>query len=136
MSPENKWFEPRAKVTVKIKDASQLIGIVGRYKELALEFAGSIENAKAVWAQDLLADKAVDILSRVSIDGNQMIIPGEVIDDIGTSAGDKGDISVPGMVMRLDGENLPVAGDDFTPATKPVTEAKKSKIVQKQFKQE
>lgn len=124
VAPENRWFEPRAKVTVKIKDAAQPIGIVGRYDELVLEFAGSIEQVENVWAQDLLADYAEDIKSHVTIDGNTLKIFGELIDIIGTSAGDESDISVPGMVLRLNGKNLPVAGEEFTPVTKPVTEAK------------
>jgi len=124
VSPENRWFEPLAKVSVQIKDASQPIGIVGNYKELVLTFAGPIEGAKHVWAQDLLADKAMDIRSRVVVAGNTLTIPGEVIKAVGRSAGDKGDISAPGMVLRLEGAGLPVAGKEFTPVTKPVTTAK------------
>ena len=124
VSPENRWFEPCAKVSVQIKDASQSIGIVGNYKELVLVFAGPIESVKHVWAQDLLADKAMDIKSQVVISGNTLTIPGEVIKTVGTSAGDKGDISAPGMVLRLQGTGLPIAGKEFTPITKPVTEAK------------
>ena len=124
VSPENRWFEPCAKVSVQIKDASQSIGIVGNYKELVLVFAGPIESVKHVWAQDLLADKAMDIKSQVIISGNTLTIPGEVIKTVGTSAGDKGDISAPGMVLRLQGTGLPIAGKEFYPITKPVTEAK------------
>jgi len=111
---EDRWFHPRAKVTVEIKDASQPIGVAGHYQELVLEFAGSIEQVEHVWAQDLLADQATDIKAQVIINGNTLIIPGIIIDDIGTSAGDEGDISAPGMVLQLVGNDLPVAGDDFT----------------------
>ncbi len=125
---ENRWFEPRAKVTVKIKDASQPIGVVGRYKELVLEFAGSLSNLKQVLAQDLLADQSVNILDKVTVKDtvkdNQLIIAGELIDKIGTSAGDAGDNSVPGLVIQLIGKELPVAGSDFVPTPKIVTTAK------------
>lgn len=124
VSPENKWFEPRAKVTVRIKDAGQPIGIVGRYDTLVLEFAESIEQLEKVWAQDLLAEVAEDIKTRVTIEGNKLRIPGALIDAVGTYAGDEGDISVPGMVLQLEGKNLPVAGEEFTPVAKPITEAK------------
>ena len=124
VTPENRWFEPRARVTVQIKDASQSIGIAGRYKELVLTFAGTIEGLKHVWAQDLLADKAVDIRSEVTLRANALTIPGELIDRIGTSAGDEGDISAPGLVLQLEGDNLPAAGQAFTPEVKPVTRAK------------
>ncbi|BDS06884.1 hypothetical protein NT6N_19240 [Oceaniferula spumae] len=124
VSPENKWFEPRAKVTVKIKDAKQIIGIAGHYQELVLDFAGSLSGVKHVWAQDLLATEAKDIMSEVRIEGSRLILPGKLIDQIGTSAATPGDISAPGLVLRLEGENLPIAGEDFTPKTKPITSVK------------
>jgi hypothetical protein len=54
-----------------------------------------------VWAQDLLAEQARDIKTRVRIEGTTLTLPGQVIDTVGTSAGDEGDISVPGMVLQL-----------------------------------
>ena len=98
--PEDNWFHPRAKVTIHVKDASQPIGIFGHYKELIIVFDRPV-NPKNIWAQDLLAESANDILSKVKIDGNTISIPGELIDEIGTSAGDEGDISAPGMVLKL-----------------------------------
>jgi len=115
VSPGNRWFEPLAKVTVKIKDAAQPIGIVGRYKELVLEFAGPIDNVDHIWAQDLLAEHSVDIKDKVKVNGTRLTIPGTLIEQVGTSAGDNGDLSVPGMVLRLDGKDLPVAGEDYMP---------------------
>jgi hypothetical protein len=133
VSPENRWLQPRAKVTVQIKDASQPIGIAGHYEELELTFAGSLEGARHVWAQDLLADKATDIKDLVTIEGSTLTIDGKRIDEIGTSAGDEGDISAPGMVIRLAGNNLPIAGDKFTPVTEPVT--KVTPVVRQPVKQ-
>lgn len=115
VAPDNRWFEPRAKVTVKIQDATQPIGIVGRYDELVLEFAGPLDGVAQVWAQDLLADASEDIKQLVRLEGRQLTIPGALIDRIGLAAGDEGDLSVPGMVLRLAGNNLPVAGDEYTP---------------------
>jgi len=123
VSPDDQWFHPRAKVTVKVKDANQPIGIAGHYQVLVLEFAASLEDLRHVWAQDLLADEAVDIKSQVTIEGNTLSIPGDLIDRIGTAAGDEGDISAPSMVLQLQGTKLPVAGDEFTPKTKPITTA-------------
>jgi len=105
--PSNTWFEPRAKVTVPVKDAQEIIGVFGHYDTLTLTFSGSLEGVSHIWAQDLLAEHAVDILSKVKIIGNSLTIPGKLIDSIGTSAGDKGDISVPGLVIRIEGKNLP-----------------------------
>ncbi|WDE99419.1 hypothetical protein PQO03_16400 [Lentisphaera profundi] len=115
VSPKKRWFEPRAKVTVQIKDASQPIGVVGRYTELVLKFSGDLAGVTNIWAQDLLDDKSVDIRTQVKIDKNTLIIPGALIDRIGLSAGDKGDLSVPGLVLQLRGENLPIAGNEFYP---------------------
>ncbi len=121
VNADDHWYHPRAKVSVQIKNASQPIGIVGHYKELVLEFAGTIEGVSHVWAQDLLANKATDIRSEVAVEGNTLSIDGRLIDAVGTSAGDQGDISVPGIVLKLEGHSLPVAGDEFTPQVKPVS---------------
>lgn len=121
VKPDDRWFHPRAKVHVQIKDAAQPIGIAGHYDELVLEFAGSIEGVSHVWAQDLLAAEATDIRDEIAIKENKLSIPGQLIERIGTSAGDEGDISVPGMVIQLEGRSLPVAGDEFTPKVEPVT---------------
>ncbi len=128
VTPENRWLEPTAKVTVQIKDAGQPIGVVGNYDELVLKFAGSIENVKTIWAQDLLADQAKDIIEDVTIKDNTLTIPGTLIKKIGLEAADKGDKSVPGMVLKLVGTNLPVAGPEYTPVVKPATTAKAIKI--------
>ena len=85
-------------------------GWVGR-----VPFAGPLEGVQHVWAQDLLATEATDIQARTRIAGCAMSIPGRLIDEIGVSAGDKGDISAPGMVLRLEGESLPRAGGETRP---------------------
>lgn len=120
VKPSNQWYEPRAKVSVQVKDAKQPIGVFGRYQELVLRFAAPLDGVKHVWAQDLLSKQAQDILGQIKIQGDTLRIPGELIDRIGTSAGDPGDISVPGLVIRLEGERLPVAGNDYTPPATPL----------------
>jgi hypothetical protein len=101
VKPKDQWFHPRAKVTVKLDDMNQPVGIFGHYDELILEFDEAI-MADKIWAQDLLAEEATDIKSEIKIKENKLFIPGELIDKIGTSEGDKGDISVPGMVLKLE----------------------------------
>ena len=115
VKPEDQWYEPRARVTVRVKDAGQPIGVFGRYDALLLRCAGSLDGLKRIWAQDLLAEQAVDILPEIVVKGDTITIPGTLIDRIGTAARDDGDISVPGLVIRLEGGSLPVAGDDFVP---------------------
>lgn len=122
VSEEDHWFHPRAKISVKVKDANQPIGIVGYYKQLDLEFAGSLDAVKHVWAQDLLADEAKDIKDSVLIKGNRLSIPGALIDYVGTSSGDQEDKSVPGLVLQLEGNSLPIAGNEFMTNTKVVSD--------------
>jgi hypothetical protein len=102
--PEDSWFHPRAKVTIQVKDSTQLIGIFGHYSELVIEFP-EIINPEKIWAQDLLSETAIDIKFKVEIEGNILSIPGDLIYEIGTSAGDEGDLSVPGMVLKLKNKN-------------------------------
>lgn len=101
VKPEDKWYEPRAKVTIQVKDATQPIGIFGHYGELVIEFAKPPKGMKNIWVQDLLAEKATDIKSQVKVKGKTLTIPGKLIDQLGTFAGDESDISVPGMVLQL-----------------------------------
>jgi hypothetical protein len=101
VKPEDQWYHPRAKVTISIDDINEIIGVFGHYKTLVLEFTEEV-NPKKIWAQDLLAESAKNIKSKVVIKGNTITIPGELIDVIGTEAGDEGDISVPGLVLKLE----------------------------------
>ncbi|MBI9015873.1 MAG: hypothetical protein JEZ07_01295 [Phycisphaerae bacterium] len=102
VKPENQWFHPRAKVTITISDPKKPIGIFGHYQSLVIDSEKSLKNIKKVWAQDLLADTAVDITSKIIINDNTMTIPGELIDTVGTMAATKGDISAPGLVLKLE----------------------------------
>jgi len=101
IKPDDSWFHPRAEVAVSDLQQESPIGIFGHYKTLTLVFADEISEKAKVWAQDLLADAAVDISERVEIKGRKLIIPGDLIDEIGTSCNDAGDISVPGLVLRV-----------------------------------
>jgi len=99
--PEDQWFHPKAKVTIQVEDATHPIGIFGHFNELVIEFNDPVRSSK-IWAQDLLAETAIDIRSKLKVEGNTLVIPGELIDEIGTMAGDEDDISVPGMVLKLE----------------------------------
>ena len=102
VSLENQWYEPRATVTIDVADASQPIGVFGHYDTLVLNFPEPITDRKHVWVQDLLAESATDIRSRVSINGHQLSIPGEIIAQIDSAAADSGDVSVPGSVIQFE----------------------------------
>jgi hypothetical protein len=69
---------------------------------LKLEFAQTIVPEKVmVLAQDLASDKATDITDHIRIQDNYVYIPGELITRVGLSAASEGDLSEPGMVMRI-----------------------------------
>ena len=89
-------------MTIDVADPSQPIGVFGHYDTLILNFVEPITGVKQVWAQDLLAENATDIMSRIHISGHQISIPGQIIDQIGLSAADPGDISVPGLVIQIE----------------------------------
>lgn len=55
-----------------------------------------------VWGQDLLADQATEITGLIAMAENKLTIPGELIDKLGTLAGDQGDQSVPGMIIKIE----------------------------------
>jgi len=75
--------------------------VFGHYAALVLRFPDGTPAARRVWAQDLLADRAVEITSRVVFDGKTMVVPGAVIDEVGTAAGSEGDISAPGLMLQV-----------------------------------
>jgi len=102
VKPEDQWYHPQAVVTIYVKDDTQPIGVFGHYKKLVIQFDEPLAGVKKIWAQDLLAQKAQDMTYRVEMKGCMLTIPGPLIDQLGTSAGDEGDISVPGMVLQLE----------------------------------
>ena len=99
--PDQSWFHPRVDITLSELDLHKPIGIFGHYKTLSLEFEQEIPGEGKIYAQDLLSPHASEITDRVSVSGSIVKIPGELIDDIGTRENDDGDISVPGLVLKI-----------------------------------
>ncbi|BCM89013.1 hypothetical protein IAD21_00855 [Abditibacteriota bacterium] len=87
-----------ADVTLQVGQNSGPIGIFGRYHSLNLLFDKSVTK-HIVIAQDLAGDVPQNITRLVRIEGNQVTIPGAVIDHIGRSAATPGDKSDPGLVL-------------------------------------
>jgi hypothetical protein len=102
VKPEDQWYHPRARVTIRVKETTQKIGIFGHYLALVIEYPEPLNDIQHIWAQDLLATEAIDIVDKVEINENVLSIPGEIIEKIGTTAADEGDISVPGLVLKLE----------------------------------
>ncbi len=101
VTPEHSWVHPKADIILNECNTNKPIGIFGHYNTLSLVFVTDLPKEVLIYAQDLLADRAVNITGRVTIKKNSITIPGELIDEIGTNAGDEGDISAPGMVLKV-----------------------------------
>jgi len=99
---DKNWYHPRAAITVEVDDAKEPLGVFGYYLSLTLEMDRPATQKTKIWAQDLLADKAIDISDKVEISGTRITIPGEIIDEIGTGMNNTGDISVPGLVLKIE----------------------------------
>ena len=98
---DREYVLERAKVKVKVGRDFGPIGIFGRYETLIIDFLDKMDNAK-VWGQDLAGDTAVDITEKVKIEGSRLIVPGDVIDEIGLANATTGDKSDPGMVIVIE----------------------------------
>ncbi len=87
-----------ADVALPVGENAGPIGIFGRYHSLTLTFDKPIAGHQ-ILAQDLAGEEAEDITKLVWIAGNQIVIPGSVIDRVGLSAATPGDNSEPGLVL-------------------------------------
>ena len=108
---------PTADVSLDAGDLTGKIGIFGVYGSLTLTFNQSLEG-KTILAQDLNADESLDITDRVVIDGNSIILPGELINEIGTAQNPADDPSEPGLVLQI-GEPTDFLSPPRTQALKP-----------------
>ncbi|WP_163324726.1 hypothetical protein [Draconibacterium mangrovi] len=101
VTPDKSWQHPKAEITLKEVELNKPIGIFGYYESLTFEFSESLPDEIKIYGQDLLSKRAIDITKKIKRNKNGFIIQGNLIDEIGTMAGDKGDISVPGMVIKF-----------------------------------
>jgi hypothetical protein len=101
VTPNQSWIHPKAAITLKEALVNTPIGIFGYYESLTLEFTETLPNEIKIYAQDLLLKKAIDITDKIIINENSIRIQGGLIEEIGTMGGYSGDISVPGMVIKI-----------------------------------
>jgi hypothetical protein len=105
---DRKYWTPLADITLVVGKLSGPIGIFGHYHSLTLVFDAPV-SGRTILAQDILANQATDITSRVTIHGNTITLPGNLIDRIGLEKASPGDKSDPGMVISI----LPVTKSEF-----------------------
>ena len=97
-----KYVLNRETVTVKLPELTVPVGIFGDYKELILEFPAKISlKGMKIYGQDLAGEIPVNITNQVKIDGNKLILSGDLIRKVGSMAATKGDLSDPGMVLKI-----------------------------------
>jgi hypothetical protein len=101
ITPDNSWIEPKAEVKVKETTLHTPIGIFGYYQSLTLEFESELPQQITILAQDLLSNSAIDITAEVQIGKSSILIDGQLIKEIGTMENDEGDISVPGVIIKI-----------------------------------
>lgn len=93
---------PLADVRIMGASLNRPIGVFGRYRSLSIRFDKPV-RPKAIWAQDLAAGRAENVIDQVQIKGDVLTLPGALIDRIGSAAGRLGDLSDPGLVLVVKG---------------------------------
>ncbi len=76
------------------------IGIFGVYKTLTLTFDRDISGLP-ILAQDLMGETAFDITDLVSVQGNELVLDGILLHDIGVAAATALDPSEPGLILQI-----------------------------------
>jgi hypothetical protein len=94
------YITPRANVTIKAQRLDKPLGIFGYYNELTIQLSEPSSFTR-ILAQDLAGDTPVDVTQKVLQKGNNVIIPGALIDKIGLMYATKGDKSEPGLVLTF-----------------------------------
>lgn len=100
VSPEAGYRKARAHVVAQAGKPDAPIGIFGVYDTLTLTFEASIEG-KTVWAQSLMGTvPARDITRQVTLRGNTLTLPGELLESIGTEGATE-PFSEPALALSL-----------------------------------
>lgn len=99
LSPETGFVIPDAKIQADLSNITAPVGLFGHFKEVMLK-ASNISTSTKVWAQDLAADKPVDITSKVEINNGSLIITESVAKEI-CKPFNESDKSEPGLVIEL-----------------------------------
>ena len=101
VTPDKGWVHPKADIVLENLEINKPIGIFGYYQSLTLKFSTQLPDKLVIHGQDLLANKALVLTDKIIIEKNKIIVPGNLIEKIGTMAGDPKDLSAPGMVLKV-----------------------------------
>jgi len=94
-----KYWTPKCDISI-ISGNAKTFGIFGYYNSLTINTSLNLRNV-TIKAQDLAGVKVIDITSKIIIKGSKLIIPGKVINEIGTGEQAIGDTSDPGLVLVI-----------------------------------
>ncbi len=95
---DREYLIPRADVVLRVARCDKPFGIFGHYNSLTIQVDQQTPFTR-ILAQDLAGNAPTDITRQVVHKGNQITIPGKVIDTVGLAAATRGDKSEPGMVL-------------------------------------
>ena len=102
ISSERKIYFPLADVTIQLDDIRNAIGIFGRFKSLTIILPREKKiNIDKIFGQDLAGESAIDITDMIELKSGQIVLPGDVIQKIGLSSASPGDLSEPGMLLKI-----------------------------------
>jgi len=93
-------YAPLADITLDVGAGGSPIGVFGPFRSLGLRLSHEL-GSRRLWAQDLAGDVPTDITPHVAIRGRTLMLPGNLINSVGRSAASPGDISNPGLVLKL-----------------------------------
>jgi hypothetical protein len=97
---DRRYETPRVTVVQPVGDSTGPFGIFGEFGQLTLRFDHAPEKMR-VFAQDLAGDQSTEITRDVRWEGQDLVLPGELLSRIGLSAATKGDKSEPGLILIL-----------------------------------
>lgn len=92
-----KFYIPKCNIGIEAGDADTF-GIFGEYANLEILCTGT---PRKILAQDILSENACDITEDVLVSGGRITVGGELIEKIGRSENAPGDISDPGIALKL-----------------------------------
>lgn len=95
---ERDYFIPKCDVTIYTKD-SNVIGVFGEYDHLIIQT--DLTNIKQILIQDLADENSYDVTNEIIISDKKLIIPGDLISNIGTMSQPEEDTSEPGVVIKI-----------------------------------
>jgi hypothetical protein len=95
---EKRKATPLADVSLSCEFVGRPVGVFGRFGSLTLDNGSPLPSGR-VFAQDLASDEAMDISAEVERSGSKLILPGALIERVGTMAQNATDVSAPGLLV-------------------------------------